>query len=67
MKKAKQSQYAAVCAELGVRADVRFVEITSAGSISFTCGKPEECRALAYAARQAGYTVSRALDKASKR
>lgn len=67
MKKAKQSDYESVCAELGMRADIHFVEITPSGSISFTCGKDHECRLLAHNARQAGYSISKELREAAAR
>jgi hypothetical protein len=66
VKKAKQSEYETVCRELGIDPSVHFVEITKTGSISFTAGKPDECRKLAYKARQAGYNVSRDLAKACR-
>lgn len=66
-KKAKQSDYAAVCAQLGFYAETKFVEITSAGSIGFTCGKPEEVLSLAAAVQREGYRMSRELIAACKR
>lgn len=59
-KTAKKADYNAICTELGFRSEIHFVTIER-GRIGFTCGKPQELRALAYAARQAGYAITKNL------
>ena len=60
-------KYSALCAQLGFRPDVRFVDITTRGTITFTCGKPDEIRALLRAVRKAGLRPSAALVAAALR
>ena len=66
-RKADPANYEAVCAELGMDASIGFVQITPIGSISFSIGKPEECRLLVKRARECGYAVSRELSRAATR
>jgi hypothetical protein len=60
-KKASNKNYEAVCADLGMRAEIKFVEITRAGTITFTCGKPDEIRSLLSATERAGYKPAKSL------
>lgn len=55
--------YEAICEDLGFIADVHFVKITTAGTISYTCGKPNEIAALRAACLEHGYKPSQALKK----
>lgn len=57
--------YEGVCYELGFDAGVHFVKITTAGTISFACGKPQEIRVLYRAVVNAGYVPSAALKEAA--
>ncbi|BAL85139.1 hypothetical protein SELR_pSRC300660 (plasmid) [Selenomonas ruminantium subsp. lactilytica TAM6421] len=43
-KKARAKDYDKVCHELGFNPGVKFIKITTRGTIGFTCGKPEEFR-----------------------
>lgn len=56
--------YDGVCYNLGFAARVNFVKITSAGTISFTCGKPNEIKALYSAVVNNGYVPSAELRNA---
>lgn len=56
--------YDGVCYNLGFEAGVNFIKITSAGTISFTCGKPHEIKALYRAVVNNGYVPSAALRNA---
>lgn len=47
--------YEDLCRDLGFDPDVRFVEVTRAGSITYTIGKPEEIHALWAAVSERGY------------
>lgn len=58
--------YNDVCSELGFNASVRFVEITSAGTISFSCGKPQEIKSLLNSVRSNGYIPSTRLVNAAR-
>lgn len=63
----KTANYEAICQTLGFRPDSGFVKITNRGTISFTCGKPDEIRSLLYAVRQSGMKPSAALVRAASR
>lgn len=56
--------YELVCDRLGFLAGVHFVRITTAGTISFTVGKPNELRWLLESAERNGFVPSVALRKA---
>lgn len=45
-KFAKASNYKQVCHDLGFIPEIHFVKITTRGTISFYCGKPQDVRAL---------------------
>ena len=62
-----QMPYEDVCHELGFSAQVRFVKITTRGTISFTCGRPHEVRSLLAACHEHGYKPSRAPAKFAAR
>ena len=62
-----QKPYEDVCHDLGFVPEVRFVTITTRGTISFTCGRPSEVRLLLTACREHGYKPSRALIAAAER
>ena len=59
--------YAEICHDLGFRPECTYVDITTSGSITFTCGKTDEAKALAEACRQNGYKVSKRLEAAIRR
>lgn len=56
--------YDEVCNNLGFNPDVHFVEITNRGTITFTCGKPNEIQALRNACKKCGYKASKSLMEA---
>lgn len=56
--------YVATCKQLGFDAAMKFVEIKR-GKIGFTCGKPEEIRALRRAAIDAGFAITKGLKEAA--
>ena len=66
MKKASRKDYDAICHELGFIPSVHFVEITNRGTITYTCGKPQEIRALYKAVIDHGYQPSKNLEEAAK-
>lgn len=51
----QEMTYEDVCKDLGFLPGVSFVHITKTGTISYTCGKPEEIRALYRAVEEKGY------------
>lgn len=57
--------YDEVCHDLGFIPDVHFVRVTTRGTISFTCGKPDEVRALLSAVRRQGYVAEKNLVSAA--
>lgn len=57
----REIPYAEICKELGFVPDVRFVKVTHHGTISFTCGKPDEIRALKAAVSRAGMVAAKKL------
>ena len=59
----KEMTYAEVCKDLGFIADIHFVKITTRGTISYTCGKCHEIRALLAACRERDYVPSIALSE----
>lgn len=60
-EKAKASDYEAICHELGFIPQSHFVEITKAGTIGFTCGKPEEVNDLLASVIEHGYIPTKSL------
>ena len=63
MRKAIKANYKEICEELGFNAECGFVKITSAGTIGFTVGKPDEIRALYRAVINAGYKPTKEFEK----
>jgi hypothetical protein len=63
----KSENYTAVCARLGYLESVRFVEITPSGSITFTCGKPDEIFGLLARVRACGMRPAKSLIDACRR
>lgn len=51
----KQMSYEEICKELGFIAECKFVEVTNRGSITFSCGTPDEVRALYNAVQNRGF------------
>ena len=49
------------CHRLGINPDCHFVDITSRGTIQWTCGKPEEIKHLRAAVEAAGMVPSKKL------
>lgn len=64
---ASRKQYDEVCHDLGFEPECGFVEITTRGTITFTCGHPEDIRALYAACLRRGYKPARSLIKAVAR
>jgi hypothetical protein len=60
-------RYRETCARLGFDPDVKFVEILPDGTIGYTCGKPDEVRALLAACKRTGLKASKALRRAAAR
>lgn len=57
----QEMTYDEVCDKLGFISDAHFVEVTTAGTISFTLGKPHEVRALLSSVRAHGFVPAQAL------
>ena len=53
--------YEELCHDLGFIPSVRFVEVTNRHTVTFTCGKPDEIRALRKACRERGYVAAKSL------
>lgn len=62
-----QSTYEAVCEDLGFIAQMHFVEVTTANTITFTMGKPDEVWALLSAVESKGYKPAKSLLRAAGR
>lgn len=62
-----QIKTAEIAKRLGVDPDVKFVKLTSRGTVSFTVGKPNEILSLWRAVRSAGLQPSRKLVTAVER
>jgi spore coat protein U-like protein len=59
--------YAEVCHRLNINPDVQFVKINAkSGTISFTCGKPQEISYLLSAVKSAGYVPAKRLLDAAR-
>lgn len=63
----REIKTAAIAEQLGYDPTVHFVELTNRGTVSFTCGKPEEVRGLLRAVLAANMTPSKALIAAARR
>ena len=57
-------KYEQVCSDLCFRSDIGFVQITSAGTITFSIGKFEEIKALYGAIINKGYKSSKSCQRA---
>ena len=57
--------YEEICRDLGINASVHFVKPTTACTIDFTAGKPEEINHLLRACRERGYKPSQKLSDAA--
>lgn len=64
--KKQKMLYSNICYSIGFAPEVRFVKITTAGTISFYCGKPHEVKALYQAVNRYGYKPSCSLTYAAK-
>ena len=65
-KEKVEMTYEEICHDLGFISEVHFVRITTAGTISFTLGRPNEIRSLVAACRERGYKpAKRLLDAAT--
>ena len=53
--------YEELCKRLGYVPEVEFVELTNAGTVTFTIGKPEEIKALYAAVLREGFKPARSL------
>ena len=53
--------YEELCKRLGFIPKVEFVELTNAGTVSFSIGKPEEIKALYAAVLREGFKPAKAL------
>lgn len=58
--------YEEVCNLLGMNHEIRFVEITNRGTISFTAGKQHEIRLLLNRVNAAGMVPAKALKHAAE-
>ena len=56
--------YEAICKELEFLAEIHFVKITSASTVSFTAGKPQEIIALWTSVNRHGYKPSQKFKEA---
>ena len=62
----ERMKYGEICERLGgYIVEVGFVRVTSAGTICFWCGKPEDVKALRFRAEQNGFVPSKALAAAA--
>lgn len=50
--------YEDICRELEFIPDINFVKVTNCGTISFTCGKPDEIKTLRKNVIDNGYKLS---------
>lgn len=57
----QEMTYEEVCRDLGFTPSVNFVKVTTAGTIGFWAGKPNEIRALYKSVEEHGYMPSKAL------
>lgn len=62
----EEMTYGDVCHELGFICECAFVKITTAGTITFTCGKPDEICALFRAVKRCGFAPAKGLERAIK-
>ena len=62
----RDESYEYYCHRLGINPDIHFVKITNAGTISFSCGKPDEVRYLLKMCRENGYKPSKKLVESAR-
>lgn len=55
--------YDELCHDLGFLPAVRFVKVTNRHTVTFTCGKLNEIRALRKACRDHGYVMAKSLSE----
>lgn len=56
--------YEEICERLGgYIASIGFVRVTSAGTIAYTCGRPEEIKALCRDAKDAGFVPAKSMER----
>lgn len=53
--------YENVCHNLGFDPNTHFVKVTNRGTITYTCGKPNEIRELKKACQTNGYKMAKSL------
>jgi hypothetical protein len=58
--------YTTVCQRLGFSPEAKFVKVHDDGSISYTCGKPDEIKALYHRCRQRGFRIHKDLTEAAR-
>lgn len=56
-------EYSDICQAIGVSADVNFIKITNAGTISFYLAKTQEIKWLLSATKSAGFVPAKRLLK----
>ena len=56
-----QKSYEDICRDLRINPDSNFVKVTNRGTITFTCGKPDEVRNLLSMCMYAGYKPAKSL------
>lgn len=61
-----EKSYEDICNDLDISPDINFVRVTTAGTITFTCGKPSEVRYLLKMCREKGYKPAKSLIEACK-
>lgn len=54
--------YEELCHDLGFLPAIRFVKVTNRHTVTFTCGKLNEIRALRKACKDRGYVMAKSLD-----
>lgn len=62
----KEMSYDEICHKLGISPDVHFVHVTTAGTIGFTVGKPDEIRYLHRMCAENGFRASKDLKQTVK-
>jgi hypothetical protein len=58
--------YTMICQRLGFSPEAKFVKVHDDGSISYTCGKPDEIKALYHRCRQRGFRIHKDLTEAAR-
>lgn len=60
----KEMTYEAICKVLEFNAECEFVRITTAGTIGFWCGTPQDIKSLYRKCQLQGFKIAKSLDKA---